>query len=72
MKYYHVCRVRCKKCGDLLEYENSSPLDSGRLLICRCRKVALDPSATMYRILGEPEDYEDLSEEAVIHAQNNV
>lgn len=63
-KFYHICRVRCRRCGDLLEYRNRSQQDRGpgRLLVCSCRKVALDPAACLYRILGEPEDYEDLSE----------
>ena len=62
MEYYKICRVRCLRCGTILEHENQSQLESGRLQICRCRKVALDPSAVMYRILGDPENYEDLSE----------
>lgn len=65
MKYYKVCRVKCRRCDDVLQYENQSRLDSGRLQICKCRKVALDPSVTLYRILGDSEDYEDLSEEWV-------
>lgn len=63
MKYYKICRVRCLRCSEILEYENRNRLDSGRLQICQCRSVALDPAAVMYRILGNSEDYEDLSEE---------
>ena len=64
MKYFKVCRVRCKRCGDVLEYENQSKQDIGTRapMYCHCQEVALDASATMYRILGAPEDYEDLSE----------
>lgn len=61
---FKVCRVRCKLCGDVLEYENQSKQDNGTRapMYCSCQKVALDPSATMYRILGDPKVYEDLSE----------
>ena len=64
MIYFKVCRVRCKCCGDVLEYENQSKKEQGTPapLYCSCGKVALDPSATMYRILGSPNDYEDTSE----------
>ena len=61
MKYYKICRVRCLRCGDVLEYENKSKTDCGQLMACSCRKVALDPSAAIYRIIGDPEDWEDLS-----------
>ena len=60
---YRICRVRCKCCDDILEYINKSKVDSyDGLLICSCGKVSLDPSAVMYRIIGSPSDYEDLSE----------
>lgn len=64
-KYFKTCRVRCKSCGDVLEYENQSKQDGGTRapLYCGCQKVALDPSATAYRILGNRTDFEDLSEE---------
>jgi len=32
-------------------------------MVCRCGKVALDPSAALYRILGDPADWEDQSVE---------
>lgn len=62
MKYYRVCRIRCKSCGTVLEYYNRSKSDRGPgyPTMCRCGKVGLDPSACAYRILGEP--FEDLSE----------
>ena len=41
-------------------------------MLCSCRKVGLDPSAVMYRTLGNPEDYEDLSEEWNDDAENLV
>lgn len=61
---YRVCRVRCKRCGDVLEYVNLTKADNGSGLIrCSCGKVALDPSPILYRIIGASVDYEDLSEE---------
>lgn len=64
IKYYRVCRVRCKCCGDVLEHINHTKDDNCHsILHCSCGKVSLDPAALMYRILGDPADYEDLSEE---------
>lgn len=63
MKYFKVCRVRCRKCGDVLEYVNKIKLSRGMLRYCSCGAVGLDPATVMYRILGNPEDYEDMSEE---------
>lgn len=64
MKFYKICRIRCKCCGDILEYINRSKDDrSGVLRFCSCKKVGLDAAACMYRILGESKHYEDLSEE---------
>lgn len=63
VKYYKVCRVRCRLCGDVLEHVNQSKTERSRLMLCSCRKVGLDPAAILYRILGNPEDMEDLSEE---------
>lgn len=60
---YRICRVRCKCCGDILEYINKSKNDNfDGMLVCSCGKVSLDPSAVMYRVIGSPSDYEDLSE----------
>lgn len=63
LTYYRVCRVRCRGCGDILEYRNKTKADNGpaRALMCRCGTTGLDPSASLYRIMGN--DFEDLSEE---------
>ncbi len=64
LTYYRICRVKCKCCGDVLEYVNLTKNDTGSALLrCSCGKVALDPSPIMYRIIGASVDYEDLSEE---------
>lgn len=65
LKYFSVCRVRCCSCKSILEYQNRSKTDSGpgRMMVCSCGSVALDPAATMYRIVGLKRDneWEDLS-----------
>lgn len=64
VKYYRVCRVRCKRCGNVLEHVNSTKDENAsRVMYCTCGAVGLDPSATLYRILGNSDDYTDLSEE---------
>lgn len=64
LKYFKICRVKCDCCGDVLEYVNETKeSNSPTVLYCSCKKVGLDPSATMYRILGNEEDYTDLSVE---------
>lgn len=62
MTYYKVCRVRCTLCGEVLEHVNQTKDERGSIFSCTCGKVALDPSAVFYRVVGEPENYEDLSE----------
>lgn len=63
-KYYRVCRVRCNCCGDVLEHVNRTKADNyPRIFYCSCGKVGLDPAAFGYRIVGNFDDFEDLSEE---------
>lgn len=63
LTYYRVCRVRCNCCGDVLEHVNhSKEIISHPMMTCSCGKVQLDPAVLMYRVVGEPADYEDLSE----------
>lgn len=68
IKCYKVCRIRCRKCGDVIEHINHTKTDNyHRLKYCSCGAIGLDPSAMMYRVLATPpatlNDYEDLSEE---------
>lgn len=64
IKYYKVCRVHCRCCGDVLEHENRTKQDNyGRALWCSCGKTMLDPAASFYRIGGIIGQFEDLSEE---------
>lgn len=68
METVKICRIRCKLCGDVLEYTNRSDSDMGpgRVMLCGCGLVGLDPSSVNYRVLAVPpatlEDVEDLSE----------
>ena len=63
IKYYKVCRVQCKLCGDVLEHANETKQERSSAIVCMCNKVTLDPSALFYRVVGDPNHYEDLSEE---------
>lgn len=64
MKYYKLCRVKCLRCNDVLEHVNQAKDDRHfHILWCNCGKVGLDPAAVGYRVLGDPSDYVDLSEE---------
>ena len=61
--FYRVCRIRCKCCGDVLERTfQTKEMKSYDMQWCQCGKVALDPHVVAYRVIGYPEDYEDLSE----------
>ena len=62
MKYYKKNVIRCKCCGDILEVEFQKKTDSYvKMIWCKCGKVGLNPAASMYRIAGFPELYEDCS-----------
>ena len=66
LKYFSMCRVQCCSCKSILEYKNKSKTDwgPGRMMVCSCGRVALDPAVTMYRIVGLKRDaaWEDHSE----------
>jgi len=63
-KYYKICRVKCRRCGNILEHRNRTKADNHfHILRCSCGKVGLDSAAIGYRIVGNPSDYEDFSEE---------
>ncbi len=64
MKYCRVNRIRCKRCGDVLEHVNQKKEQPvARVMYCACGAVGLDPGAIYYRILASSrDDFEDLSE----------
>lgn len=66
LTYMRVCRVRCCRCGSILEYQNQSKNDCGpsQGMVCGCGSIGLAPAALMHRILvfDKGVEYEDLSE----------
>ena len=60
LHYVRVCRVQCCTCKSILEYRNQSKSDCGpgRMMVCSCGRVALDPAASMYRIAELKRDAE--------------
>ena len=52
-----VNKIKCKKCGDVIE---SSYRHDFKL--CKCGAVAVDGGKDYLRRLGDEEDYEELSE----------
>ena len=65
LKYYKVCRIRCLHCGDVLKHVNQTKEEnSAQMMYCSCRRIGLDPSATLYRVVTTfGAKFEDLSEE---------
>lgn len=51
-----VNKIRCKKCGDVIESKNRHDF-----VRCSCGKVAVDGGHVYLRRLGNPNDWEDLS-----------
>ena len=49
-------RIKCKKCGDIIESYNVHDFKW-----CSCKSVAVDGGREYLRRLGYPEDYEELS-----------
>lgn len=50
-------RARCYRCGDLIE-----SLDRHHFARCSCGAVAVDGGKAYIRRVGNPEDFEELSE----------
>ena len=65
LKCYKVCRIRCLHCGDVLKHVNQTKEEnSAQMMYCSCRRIGLDPSATLYRVVTTfGAKFEDLSEE---------
>jgi hypothetical protein len=47
--------IKCKKCGTEL-----SSISNGDLISCKCQAISVDGSKDLVRILGNPEDYEEI------------
>lgn len=47
-----ICRVKCNRCGDMLEYRHKTKTESPHVLLtCRCKTVTIDPVPMALRIL---------------------
>ena len=51
-------KIRCKKCGDIIESERVYVA----LKWCSCKSVAVDGGLDWLRRIGNSEDWEELSE----------
>lgn len=62
-----VNKIRCKKCGDIIESKTVYDFKS-----CKCGSVAVDGGHNYLRRVGNLEDWEDLSEYEVIEDENTI
>lgn len=56
MKKLLVNKIRCKKCGDIIESKTVHDF-----LFCKCKSVAVDGGLDYIRRVGAKEDWEELS-----------
>ena len=63
MEYLAVCKVRCKKCGDVLgrEYQSANE-HGGPMEYCSCGAIGFDPDPITWRVAGDIEDIEKMFE----------
>jgi ribosomal protein L37E len=47
--------IKCKKCGTEVYFETR-----GNLTPCKCGAISIDGSKELVRVLGKPEDYEEI------------
>ena len=65
MEYCKVCKIRCKKCSDVLGKEYQSPNQpGGPMSYCSCGAIGFDPDPIAWRVVGNIEDCEGLFEKA--------
>ena len=50
-------RIKCKKCGDVIESKYTHDFK-----MCKCGAVGVDGGHAYLRRLGNPDDWEELSE----------
>ena len=62
-----VNKIRCRKCGDIIESKAVHDFRS-----CKCGSVAVDGGHNYLRRVGNLEDWEDLSEYEVIEDENTI
>ncbi len=47
--------IKCKKCGDEI-----LSITHGNLNLCKCGAISVDGSKELVRVIGKPEDYEEI------------
>jgi len=47
--------IKCRKCGTEV-----STITKGELTPCKCGAISVDGSKDLVRVLGNPEDYEEI------------
>ena len=57
MKKILCNKIKCKKCGDIIESKNRHDF-----VTCKCGSVAVDGGNSYLRRAGNREDWEELSE----------
>lgn len=57
MKKILCNKIKCKKCGDIIESKNRHDF-----VTCKCGSVAVDGDNSYLRRTGNREDWEELSE----------
>ena len=62
-----VNKIRCKKCGDVIESKSVHDFK-----FCKCESVAVDGGHNYLRRLGEPENWDDLSEYEVTEDETTL
>jgi len=49
------CKIECKKCCTEI-----SAITKGNLTPCKCGAISVDGSKDLVRVIGNPEDYEEI------------
>lgn len=52
-------KIKCKICGDIIEGDKK-----GTLISCKCNACFIDETPYYYRIGGNREDYEEITDES--------
>lgn len=51
-------KIKCKLCGDIIEGDKK-----GTFISCKCGNCAIDETKYYYRIIGNPKDIEEVTDE---------
>lgn len=50
-------KIRCRLCNDIIEGDKK-----GTFITCKCKAVAIDETPYYYRIIGNYDDFEEISD----------